>query len=74
MFRVVSRLSHKPLACASGIVLPSLVRKPAFEVYGLERLLEDGSIKLASVVTDVTGFSAQSVLEATVERTEGRPS
>ena len=44
----------------------SLVRERASEVNRLQKVLEDANIKLASVVTDITGVSARSMLEAIV--------
>lgn len=48
----------------------SLVRERASEVIRLQKVLGDANIKLASVVTDITGVSARSMLEAIVGGSE----
>ena len=48
----------------------SLVRERAREINRVQKVLEDANIKLASVVTDVTGASAIAMIQAIVEGTE----
>jgi len=48
----------------------SLVRERAREINRIQKVLEDANIKLASVVTEMTGVSARAMLQAIVEGSE----
>src|SRR3712207_9539498 len=66
--------TRRPRRCARccAPARKQLVRERASHVQRLQKTLEDANIKLASVLTDVTGTSGRAILEAMIAG-EGNP-